>query len=78
MGGYMYLGNPLMDWGNNLNYGFIFFLGFAITDAEEEGLGIVMHKGRWIYLLVGFLFSLLRLGLEAIGVIPDAVIGMIR
>ena len=41
-----YLGVPFMDWGNNLNYGFIFFLGFSITVAEEEGLGKVMHKGR--------------------------------
>ena len=73
-----FLGNPLMDWGNNLNYGFIFFLGFAITAAEEEGLGKVMHKGRWIYIVAGFLFSCLRLGLDATGVIPKAVLGVSR
>ena len=73
-----HLGNPLMDWGNNFNYGFIFFLGFAITAAEEDGLGDVMQQGRWKYLLAGFLFSFLRSGLEATGVIPYAVVGLIR
>ena len=52
--------NPLMDWANHFNYGLIFFLGFAITAAEEHGLGNVMHHGRWIYLVAGFTFSCLR------------------
>ena len=73
-----YLGNPLMDWGNNLNYGFIFFLGFAITAAEDEGLGKVMQQGRRKYLVAGFFFSGLRVGLGDIDVIPYAVIGLIR
>ena len=73
-----HLGNPLMDWGNILNYGFIFFLGFTITAAEEDGLGKVMHEGRWKYLVAGFLFSCLRVGLEPTGVIPYAVVGLIR
>ena len=72
----MYLGNPLMDWGNNLNYGFIFFLGFAITAAEEEGLGKVMQQNRWKYLVAGFLFSCLRLA--AYDWIPRAIDGLIR
>ena len=76
-----YLGNPLMEWGNNLNNGFIFFLGFAITAAEEEGLGKVMQQGRWKYLVAGFLFSLLRLAaaypVEADWV-PRAVDGLPR
>ena len=76
-----YLGNPLMDWGNNLNYGFIFFLGFAITAAEGQGLGKVMHQGRWKYLVAGIFFSLLRLvawlAIEA-DWIPRAVDGLIR
>ena len=71
-----YIGNPLMEWGNNLNNGFIFFLGFAITAAEEEGLGKVMHQGRWKYLFVGFLFSCLRLA--AYDWIPCAIDGLIR
>ena len=72
----MYLGNPLMDWGNNLNYGFIFFLGFAITAAEEEGLGKVMQQNGWKYLVAGFLFSCLRLA--AYDWIPRAIDGLIR
>ena len=81
MGGYMYLGNPLMDWGNNLNYGFIFFLGFAITAAEEEGLGKVMQQNRWKYLVAGFLFSCLRVAAYAAveaDWIPRAIDGLIR
>ena len=76
-----YLGNPLMDWGNNLNYGFIFFLGFAITAAEENGLGKVMHQGRWKYLVAGFLFSCLRVAAYAAveaDWIPRAIDGLIR
>ena len=71
-----------MDWGNNLNYGFTFFLGFAITAAEDQGLGNVMHEGRWKYLVAGFLFSCLRIGSAAwaaeVDWIPDAVEGLIR
>ena len=70
-----------MDWGNNLNYGFIFFLGFAITVAEGEGLGKVMHQGRWKYLVAGIFFSCLRLGV-ALAVeadwIPRVVDGLPR
>ena len=77
----MYLGNPLMDWGNNLNYGFIFFLGFAITAAEEEGLGKVMHQGHWKYLVAGFFFGCLRVAAYAAveaDWIPCAIDGLIR
>ena len=52
--------NPLIDWGNHLNYGFIFFLGFAITAAEQHGLGSVMHHARWKYLVLGFVLTCLR------------------
>ena len=76
-----YLGIPPLDWGNNLNCGFIFFLGFAITAAEEKGLGKVMHQSRWKYLVTGFLFSCLRVGSSvalASDWIPRAVDGLIR
>ena len=52
--------NPLVDWGNHLNFGFIFFLGFAITAAEEHGVGSVLHHARWKYFFAGLLFSCLR------------------
>ena len=55
-------GNPLLDWFNHINFGFIFFLGFAITAAEEHGLGDVMHRARWYYLVAGSLFCWLRVG----------------
>ena len=57
-----YIDNPLMDWFNHINYGFIFFLGFAITAAEDHGLGFVVHHGRWKYLVAGSVFTWLRAG----------------
>ena len=50
-------GNPLLDWFNHINFGFIFFLGFAITAAEEHGLGGVMARSWWKYLAASTLFQ---------------------
>ena len=52
--------NPLLDWFNHINFGFIFFLGFAIPAAEEHGLGDVMHRAWWKYLSAGLVFTSLR------------------
>ena len=49
-----------MDWANHLNFGLIFFLGFAITAAEEHGLGGVVHHARWKYFFAGLLLTCLR------------------
>ena len=51
------LGNPALDIANNFNYIFIFLFGYAITAADEHGLKEVVARGRWLYLVLGIIFS---------------------
>ena len=45
--------NIIFDLCNDIQFIFIFVIGFGITAADEHGMKEVIRKGRWYYLASG-------------------------
>ena len=47
------LGNPFMDFANNIQFSSFFILGYILTAADDQGMKEVIFRGRWVYIVVG-------------------------
>ena len=42
-----------LDLCNDINFIVVFFLGYAVSAADDDGMREVIQKGRWYNLIIG-------------------------